>query len=128
MHSWKVAYLRWQSSTHRLIQKKSSTHWFNSAWEKKKQPLFSRVNLVYDCVDISPPHRPSIFFFFTITYRLSSHCFFTFPLGVGTIATHKFQIPIIENKSQKQKVLPTSSPMYKAKQKTNSIKKKNTYK
>lgn len=95
---------------------------------KKKQPLFSRVNLVYDCVDISPPHLPSIFFFFTITYRLSSHCFFTFPLGVGTIATHKFQIPIIENKSQKQKVLPTSSPMYKAKQKTNSIKKKNTYK
>lgn len=92
--------------------------------KKKKQPLFSRVNLVYDCVDISPPHLPSIFFFFTITYRLSSHCFFTFPLGVGTIATHKFQIPIIENKSQKQKVLPTSSPMYKAKQKTNSIKKK----
>lgn len=92
--------------------------------KKKKQPLFSRVNLVYDCVDISPPHLPSIFFFFTITYRLSSHCFFTFPLGVGTIATHKFQIPMIENKSQKQKVLPTSSPMYKAKQKTNSIKKK----
>lgn len=85
--------------------------------KKKKHPLFSLVSILGMIVWIfSPPHLPSIFFFFTINYRPSSHCF-RFPLESWELGQLPLTIPnsyYRKNKSQKQKVLPTTSPMYKA--------------
>ena len=99
--------------------------------KKKKAPTFSsRVNLGYDCVDIFPSPPTVNFLFFTINYRPSSHCF-RFPLESWELEQLPLTIPnsyYRKNKSQKQKVLPTTSPMYKANGKQiQKKKKKNTY-
>ena len=85
--------------------------------KKKKHPLFPLVSILGMIVWIfSPPHLPLIFFFFTINYRPSSHCF-RFPLESWELRQLPLTIPnsyYRKIKSQKQKVLPTTSPMYKA--------------
>ena len=105
--------------THQLIQKtiKYPLIQFRLRKKKKKAPTFSsRVNLGYDCVDIFPSPPTVNFLFFTINYRPSSHCF-RFPLESWELGQLPLTIPnsyYRKNKSQKQKVLPTTSPMYKA--------------
>lgn len=106
--------------THQLIQKtiKYPLIQFRLRKKKKKKhPLFPLVSILGMIVWIfSPPHLPLIFFFFTINYRPSSHCF-RFPLESWELRQLPLTIPnsyYRKNKSQKQKVLPTTSPMYKA--------------
>lgn len=108
MHSWKVAYLRWQSSTHRLIQKKSSTHWFNSAWEKKKKTatFFSCQSCVWLCGYFPSPPTVNFLFFHN---HLPSIFTLLFHFPLRSWDNCHSQIPNSYNRKQKSKTKSTSN-------------------